>query len=204
MLATVLHGMKGTPYIYQGEEIGMTNYPFSGIEEFFDVESVNMYQERKQMGYQEEEIMKSLCAKARDNARTPMQWNSGSQAGFTEGIPWCRVNPNYTQINAEKALEDQNSIFYYYKKLISLRKKEDILIYGAFELLCPEDDYVFAYIRKWKGKKWLVACNFYEKPAGFHYPGKGRVILSNYEQDSETRLEQIKLRPYEAAIYEII
>ena len=204
MLATVLHGMKGTPYIYQGEEIGMTNYPISRIEDFFDVESVNMYRERKQMGYPEEQIMKSLCAKSRDNARTPMQWNNGPGAGFTEGIPWCRVNPNYTKINAEEALKDQNSVFYYYKKLIRLRKEEPILIYGTFELLCPEDEHVFAYAREWKGKKWLVAGNFYEKPACFDYPGKGRVLLSNYEQESETRLEQVKLRPYEAAIYEII
>ena len=204
MLAIILHGMKGTPYIYQGEEIGMTNYPFSGIEDFFDVESVNMYRERKQMGYPEEEIMKSLCAKSRDNARTPMQWNNGPGAGFTEGIPWCRVNPNYTKINAEEALKDQNSIFYYYKKLIRFRKEEPILIYGTFELLCPEDEHVFAYTREWKGKKWLVAGNFYEKPARFDYPGKGRVLLSNYERESETRLEQMKLRPYEAAIYEII
>ena len=114
MLATVLHGMKGTPYIYQGEEIGMTNYPFSCIEDFFDVESVNMYRERKQMGYPEEEIMKSLCAKSRDNARTPMQWDNGPGAGFTKGIPWCRINPNYAKINAEEALKDQNSIFHYY------------------------------------------------------------------------------------------
>jgi glucan 1,6-alpha-glucosidase len=204
MLATVLHGMKGTPYIYQGEEIGMTNYPFSGIEDFFDVESVNMYQERKQMGYPEEEIMKSLCAKSRDNARTPMQWDNGSGAGFTEGTPWCRVNPNYTKINAEEALRDQNSIFYYYKKLIRFRKEEPILIYGTFELLCPEDGHVFAYAREWKGKKWLVVGNFYEKSARFDYPGKGRALLSNYEQESETRLEQMRLRPYEAAIYEII
>ena len=204
MLATVLHGMKGTPYIYQGEEIGMTNYPFSCIEDFFDVESVNMYRERKQMGYPEEEIIKSLCAKSRDNARTPMQWDNSPSAGFTEGTPWCRVNPNYTKINAEEALKDQNSIFYYYKKLIRFRKEEPILIYGTFELLCPEDEHVFAYVREWKGKKWLVAGNFYEKSARFDYPGKGRALLSNYEQESETRLEQMELRPYEAAIYEII
>lgn len=204
MLATVLHGMKGTPYIYQGEEIGMTNYPFSGIEDLFDVESVNMYWERKQMGYPEEEIMKSLRAKSRDNARTPMQWDNGPGAGFTEGTPWCRVNPNYAKINAEEALKDQNSIFYYYKKLIRFRKEEPILIYGSFELLCPEDEHVFAYTREWKGKKWLVAGNFYEEPVCFDYPGKGRALLSNYEQDYETQLERMKLRPYEAAIYEII
>lgn len=204
MLAAILHGMKGTPYIYQGEEIGMTNYPFSGIGDFFDVEPVNMYRERKQMGYPEEEIMKSLCVKSRDNARTPMQWDNSPGAGFTEGTPWCRVNPNYTKINAEEALKDQNSIFYYYKKLIRLRKEEPILIYGTFELLCPEDEHVFAYAREWKGKKWLVVGNFYEKSARFDYPGKGRVLLSNYERESETRLEQMKLRPYEAAIYEII
>ncbi len=204
MLATVLHGMKGTPYIYQGEEIGMTNYPFSCIEDFFDVESVNMYRERKQMGYPEEEIIKSLCAKSRDNARTPMQWDNSPSAGFTEGTPWCRVNPNYTKINAEEALKDQNSIFHYYKKLIRLRKEEPILIYGTFELFRPEDEHIFAYTREWKGKKWLVVGNFYEKSACFDYHGKGRALLSNYEQASETRLEQMKLRPYEATIYEII
>jgi len=204
MLATLLHGMKGTPYIYQGEEIGMTNYPFSDINDFADVESVNMYYERKQMGYKEEDIMKSLCAKARDNARTSMQWNSGHEAGFTKGTSWYRVNPNYTEINVEKALNDKNSIFYYYKRLINLRKEEEILVYGTFELLCPEDENVFAYIREWKDKKWLVVCNFYEKPADFTYPLKGRVILSNYEQDSVILLKQIKLRPYEAVICEII
>ncbi|MCI9638346.1 MAG: alpha-glucosidase [Hungatella sp.] len=204
MLATVLHGMKGTPYIYQGEEIGMTNYPFSGIEDLVDVESVNLYHERKRAGYREEDIMKSLRAKARDNARTSMQWNGGREGGFTEGTPWYRVNPNYREINVERALEDPDSIFHYYKKLIRLRKEEPILIQGSFLLLCPEDEMVFAYMREWKGKQWLILCNFYENPAGFSYSGKGRVILSNYEQDPVVGLERVKLRPYEAIVCEII
>ncbi len=204
MLATVLHGMKGTPYIYQGEEIGMTNYPFSTIEDFADVEAINMYYERKQMGYSEKDIMKSLCTKARDNARTPMQWNTSYQAGFTEGTPWYHINPNYTKINVEMALEDKNSIFYYYQKLIKLRKEEDILVYGTFELLCPEDKHIFAYIRKWNEKIWIVICNFYEKSTEFLYSGKAKVILSNYKQETTISLEQIKLRPYEAIICELI
>ncbi|MCI9355509.1 MAG: alpha-glucosidase [Firmicutes bacterium] len=204
MLATVLHGMKGTPYIYQGEEIGMTNYPFSTIEDFADVEAINMYYERKQMGYSEKDIMKSLCTKARDNARTPMQWNTSYQAGFTEGTPWYHINTNYTKINVEMALEDKNSIFYYYQKLIKLRKEEDILVYGTFELLCPEDKHIFAYIRKWNEKIWIVICNFYEKSTEFLYSGKAKVILSNYKQETTISLEQIKLRPYEAIICELI
>ena len=203
MLATVLHGMKGTPYIYQGEEIGMTNYSFSTIEDFADVEAINMYYERKQMGYSEKDIMKSLCTKARDNARTPMQWNTSYQAGFTEGTPWYHINPNYTKINVEMALEDKNSIFYYYQKLIKLRKEEDILVYGTFELLCPEDKHIFAYIRKWNEKIWIVICNFYEKSTEFLYSGKAKVILSNYKQETTISLEQIKLRPYEAIICEL-
>ncbi len=204
MLATALHGMKGTPYIYQGEEIGMTNYPFLRIEDFTDVESLNMYQERKEKGYREEEIMESLRAKSRDNARTSMQWNDSREAGFTTGKPWYRVNPNYTEINAEQALKDPDSIFYYYQKLISLRKKEPILTEGTFELLCPEDEHIFAYTREWEGKKWLAACSFYEKQVCFSYPGQGKVVISNYGQEAVTSLEQIELRPYEAAIYEII
>lgn len=204
MLATVLHGMKGTPYIYQGEEIGMTNYPFSNIEDFADVEAINMYYERKQKGYSQESIMKSLCAKARDNARTPMQWDNRHEAGFTEGKPWYHVNPNYTKINVEMALKDKNSIFYYYQKLIKLRKQNTILVYGTFELLCAENKHIFAYARQWNEKKWLIICNFYEELTTFEYSGKGKIILSNYEQQEIILLEQIKLRPYEAIICEVI
>ncbi len=204
MLATILHGMKGTPYIYQGEEIGMTNCPLLSVEDLADVESRNMYYERKQMGYKEEDIMNSISTKARDNARTPMQWNDGYEAGFTEGTPWYRVNPNYMEINAKKALEDKDSIFYYYKELIHLRKKEPILIYGNFKLLYPEDKSVFAYIREWDYKKWLIVCNFYGTPTDFMYPARGQVILSNYKQEPVILLENISLRPYEAIICELI
>lgn len=204
MLATILHGMKGTPYIYQGEEIGMTNYPFSDIKDFADIEAINMYYERKQKGYSEKEIMKSLCAKARDNARTPMQWNNSHAAGFTQSEPWYAVNTNYNEINVNKALENENSIFYYYQKLIALRKQYQILVDGTFELLCPEDEQIFAYTRAWNNQKWLIVCNFYEKPVEFEYTGKYKVILSNYEQQKVISLEKIKLRPYESIICEMI
>jgi len=204
MLATVLHGMKGTPYIYQGEEIGMTNYPFSDRKDFADVEAINMYYERKQKGYTEKEIMESLCAKARDNARTPMQWDNSHSAGFTQSEPWYAVNPNYGEINANKALENEHSIFYYYQKLIALRKQHQILVDGTFELLYKEHESIFAYTRIWNTQKWLIVCNFYEKPVVFEYAGKGKVILSNYEQQQILSLEKITLRPYEAMICEMI
>ena len=148
--------------------------------------------------------MKSLCAKARDNARTPMQWDNSHAAGFTQSEPWYTVNTNYNEINVNKALENENSIFYYYQKLIALRKQYQILVDGTFELLCPEDEQIFAYTRAWNNQKWLIVCNFYEKPVEFEYTGKYKVILSNYEQQKVILLEKIKLRPYEAIICEMI
>lgn len=202
MLATLLHGMKGTPYIYQGEEIGMTNMRFESIDDFADIESRNAYFERKAAGVPETEIMASLRAKARDNARTPMQWDSEPNAGFTNGTPWYSVNPNYTEINVENALADKNSIFYYYQSLIRLRKENPILSEGSYELLIPDDKKVYAYLRTLKKQKWLVVCNFYAEPALFSYPALGKCVLSNYPQPDSRDLNNITLKPFEAAIFE--
>ena len=200
MLATLLHGMKGTPYIYQGEEIGMTNVPFRTIEEFPDIETQNIYKERLKAGFTKEETMHAIRAKARDNARTPMQWNSTENAGFTEGIPWYRVNPNYTKINVEQARKDPDSIFYHYQKLISLRKENDIMVYGTYYLLFPEDEDLYIYTRTLGTEQWLIVCNFHEKTRTFRCKQSGQVLLSNYK-DTPALDKMTELRPYEAVIY---
>ena len=201
MLAILLHGMKGTPYIYQGEEIGMTNIEFNTIDDFADIEAVNMYKERIAAGCDRESVLRSLRAKARDNARTPMQWNNSENAGFTQGKPWYRVNPNYPQINVENALVDENSVFYCYRKLIHLRRENPIMVYGDYALLLPDDENIYAYTRTYQDKTWLVICNFYKNSVEFSLNGTGKVLISNYE-NSCTDLKNGRLRPYEAVIYE--
>lgn len=201
MLAILLHGMKGTPYIYQGEEIGMTNIEFNTIDDFADIEAVNMYKERIAAGCDRESVLRSLRAKARDNARTPMQWNNSENAGFTQGKPWYRVNPNYPQINVENALVDENSVFYCYRKLIHLRRENPIMVYGDYALLLPNDENIYAYTRTYQDKTWLVICNFYKDSVEFSLNGTGKVLISNYE-NSCTDLKNGRLRPYEAVIYE--
>ena len=202
MLATLLHGMKGTPYIYQGEEIGMTNVPFQTIDEFPDIETQNIYKERLKAGFTEKETMHAIRAKARDNARTPMQWNAEKNAGFTEGTPWYRVNPNYKEINVEQALADPESVFYHYQKLIQLRKEHDIMVYGTYQLLFPEDEDLYIYTRTLEEEKWLIVCNFHEKTRKFRCKRAGQVMLSNYADTPAT--EKIaELRPYEAVIYQM-
>ena len=200
MLATLLHGMKGTPYIYQGEELGMTNVRFEDINDYNDIESLNMYKDRLSKGYTHDEIMESIYAKGRDNARTPMQWDNSESAGFTTGTPWLAVNKNYDEINAKQCLEDENSIFHHYRKLINIRKNNDTIIYGDYTLLCPEDENIFAYTRELNGDKILVVCNFYDKEVTFNFNGDfnhADILLSNYN-DSSTLNERLKLRPYEA------
>lgn len=202
MLATLLHGMKGTPYIYQGEELGMTNAPFTSIEDFPDIESQNIYKERLRAGFSEEETMCAIRKKARDNARTPMQWNAEKNAGFTTGTPWYQVNPNYTEINAEDAMSREDSVFYYYQKLIRLRREHEIMAYGIYDLLLPEDEDLYIYTRTLENEKWLILCNFHEKERVITSMRMGRVILSNYA-DTPQLEELCLLRPYEAVIYQI-
>ena len=203
MLATLLHGMKGTPYIYQGEELGMTNVRFDDINDYNDIESLNMYKDRLSKGYSHNEIMESIYAKGRDNARTPMQWDDSENAGFTTGTPWLAVNKNYDKINAKQCLQDENSIFNHYKKLIDIRKNNDTIIYGDYKLLCEDDENIFEYVRELNGDKILVVCNFYDKDVEFKFDGDfnySKVLLSNYN-DSSKMIEKLKLRPYEAVMY---
>lgn len=205
MLATLLHGMKGTPYIYQGEEFGMTNVRFEDINEYNDIETLNMYKDRISKGYSHDEIMASIYAKGRDNARTPMQWDSTENAGFTTGNPWLAVNKNYKFINAEDCLQDKDSIFYHYKKLIDIRKHNDTIIYGDYKLLLPEDKNVFAYSRKLNGDKIVVVCNFYDKEVNLNFKedfNNVEILLSNYK-DSSILMKDLKLRPYEAIMYRV-
>ena len=205
MLATLLHGMKGTPYIYQGEELGMTNVRFEDINEYNDIETLNMYKDRISKGYSHDEIMASIYAKGRDNARTPMQWDSTENAGFTTGKPWLAVNRNYKFINAEDCLQDKDSIFYHYKKLINIRKHNDTIIYGDYKLLLPEDKNIFAYSRELNGDKIVVVCNFYHNEANLNFKedfNNVEILLSNYK-DSSILMKDLKLRPYEAIMYRV-
>ena len=168
-LAVALHGLQGTPYIYQGEELGMTNAPYP-VEELRDLESINAYNEMVERGMSESDALAAIHRMMRDNARTPMQWTAGPHAGFTDGDPWMMVNPNYTEINAAAALADPDSVFYTYQKLIALRKTHQVFAEGDFTLLCPEDEQVFAYLRRGAGQEMLVAVNLSGRSAPFALP----------------------------------
>lgn len=208
MLATVLHMMKGTPYIYQGEEIGMTNVKFASIDEYRDIETLNMYHEKvNERGENPEIVMQSIYVKGRDNARTPMQWEDSEHAGFTTGKPWLQVNPNYKDINAWQALRDPNSIFYHYKKLIELRKKHEIIVYGTYDLILEDHPSIFAYVRTWKDEKLVVIANFTEASCVFELPkeitySNLELLIHNYDVQDES-IENIVLQPYEARVYKL-
>ena len=196
MFAIVLHLMRGTPYIYNGEEIGMTNCPVKDISEIEDLESINMYNERIKQGYTKEELIRSINAKGRDNARRPMQWSTAKAAGFSTGKPWLALNPNYQDINVQAALADPQSIFYTYQKLIKLRHENEIITNGSFTPV-PASSNVLAYYRELAGKRWLVVANLTGSNELFSAPDKiDQVLISNY--NAPQSLNNVNLRPYEA------
>ena len=205
MLATVLHGLQGTPYVYQGEEFGMTNPYFDKIEKYQDVESKNMYKILRDKGLSEEELLDILMQKSRDNSRTPVQWNDTKNAGFTSGTPWIGIPENYKKINAENALKDNNSIFYHYQNLIQLRRTEELLITGRYEDIDLENKKVYAYKRIGENEELIVISNFYDEVTEFDVKGldleKAFILLSNYVQSPEIKEDKIILKPYESIIF---
>ncbi len=205
MLASTLHGLQGTPYIYQGEEIGMTNPGYQRIDDYQDVESRNIFAIKQAEGMSEAEILAILGAKSRDNSRTPMQWSAAANAGFTNGTPWLKPAANYSEINAEAALADQNSVFWHYRDLIALRKAHPIFTQGDYQELLTGHPQIWAYARRANGQTLLVVSNFYGEPVEFALPaelqsGKGRLLLGNYP-DSPAQPQSGMLRPYESLIW---
>lgn len=203
MLGMILHGMQGTPYIYQGEEIGMTNVRFP-LEDYKDVETINMVKEKQEAGWSMDKIMQGIYAKGRDNARTPMQWSSQEYGGFSDHSPWIKVNPNYQEINVEEARAEEDSIFHFYQKLIRLRKEQEIISTGDFTLLFEQDRDIFAYKREAGNERLTVIANFtgqeVTKDLGREITlGEGEILLSNYGRDHVE--EHISLKPYECFMY---
>jgi oligo-1,6-glucosidase len=209
LLATFLHMLQGTPYIYQGEEIGMTNVAFETIDDYRDIETHNNYREFREHGKSIEAAMQIIHSRSRDNARTPVQWSAESQAGFTEGVPWISVNPNYQQINVEQALADSNSIFYYYQQLIKLRHTYDVVVYGEYELLLPDHDQIYAFLRKLENEHLLVILNFRGQTPTFVLPESvsaedPELLISNYPVEAGQDIRSFTLRPYEARVYRLM
>jgi len=205
MLASTLHGLQGTPYIYQGEEIGMTNPGYQHIDDYQDVESRNIFAIKQAEGMSEAEILAILAAKSRDNSRTPMQWSAAPNAGFTQGSPWLKPAANYPEINAEAALADPDSVFWHYRDLIALRKAHPIFTQGDYQELLAGNEQIWAYTRSADGQTLLVVSNFYGEPVEFALPaelqtGEGRLLLGNYP-DSPARPQSCELRPYESLIW---
>lgn len=206
MFAILLHLMQGTPYIYQGEEIGMINTPVKDISELADIESLNMYHERLQQGYDKSTIMASLNVKGRDNARRPIPWNNTTHGGFTTGTPWLSLNSNYKEINVADTLKDPNSLFYTYQRLIQLRKNNPIVVKGSYQLLLEDDPDIFSYLRELDGIRWLVVANFSDQQVSTSFPKEmqpHRLIINNYNQAFYEDLERITLRPYETFVVEL-
>jgi oligo-1,6-glucosidase len=201
MLGTVLHLHRGTPYVYQGEELGMTNAPFTTIDDFRDIESVNHYAQAVAAGQDPEAVLTALRLMSRDNARTPMQWDDSPNAGFTTGTPWLAVNPNHKEINTVAAVADPDSVFHHYRRLIELRHTEPAVAYGDFTMLLPNDEQVYAFTRGYEGVELLALGNFTGETVAVDLPGwaAAELVIGNYPPDGNRR--DIVLRPWEARVY---
>jgi oligo-1,6-glucosidase len=201
--------LQGTPYVYQGDEIGMTNVAFESIEEYRDVATRNMYKEAvEEKGVDPQVALKVVHAKSRDNARTPVQWDASDNAGFTSGTPWIKVNPNYKEINVAGALADPNSVFHYYKKLIQLRRENPVIVYGIYDLILDSHEEIYAFTRTLEEERLLVILNFSRNMPVFHLPeniifANTELLLGNYEVNAHEDIHEITLRPYEARVYRI-
>lgn len=209
MLGAFLHFLQGTPYVYQGEEIGMTNVSFDSIEDYNDISFRNSYYEMiNERGYTPQDALAALRPGSRDNARTPMQWDASAQAGFTSARPWLKVNPNYPAINTVQALADPDSIFYFYQKLIALRKQLPVMVYGSYDLLLPDDEQIYAFTRTLGEDRLLVVLNFSAATPAFTLPAdigyaKASLVIANYPVDENQDIRSFTLRPYEARVYQL-
>ncbi|WP_227935596.1 glycoside hydrolase family 13 protein [Alkalihalobacillus deserti] len=206
--ATMYFLMQGTPFIYQGQEIGMTNVQFPSIEDYNDVAIKNLYRNEIENGTPYDKIMKIIWKNGRDNSRTPMQWSDLDHAGFTTGTPWLKINPNFNEINVKQSIQDPNSIYHYYKKLIQLRKKQPALIYGSYELILKDHTEIYAYTRTYNDEKILIITNLFARKANFIIPTDlivlpKTLLLNNYEVDLEEESNQFVLNPYEARVYKL-
>ncbi len=209
MLATLLHMQQGTPYIYQGDEIGMTNVAFDSIDDYRDVETLNVFREFvNERGMAPRDVLHLIHVKGRDNARTPMQWDHSKNAGFTTGTPWIKVNPNYTRINVQQARADQNSIFHYYRRLIQLRRDNPIVTHGTYDLILDDDPEIYAFTRTLENDRLLIILNFTANTPHFslpaHIPSSDRnLLVSNYPVDPAYDIRELTLRPFEARVYRL-
>ncbi|MDR6125263.1 glycosidase [Bacillus sp. SLBN-46] len=206
--AVLLHTLPGMPYIYQGEEIGMTGVRFNSIEDYHDIAMKNKYKEEVGKGRDPEEVFESLLHLSRDNSRTPVQWDDSVNGGFTEGTPWIKVNPNYKEINIAQALADPDSVFYFYKKLIQLRKENEVMVYGDFQEILEDHEQIYSFIREWDKERWLVVLNISEQQVEVKLPEfvsvlEKKIIITNYKDQSDSS-EELNMRPYQAIVYKIL
>ena len=197
---------QGTPFIYQGQEIGMTNVKFDSIYDYNDVKGINIYKEKIEQGLSKEEALKYVWAVSRDNSRTPMQWDNSNNAGFTDGTPWINVNENYKTINVNNQINDENSILNFYKNMIRIRKENETLVYGSYDLILDEDDKIYAYIRTMGDEKFIVIVNLSHDEVKYSYEEKlnySKLLLSNYKVEAHDMINEFILKPYEARLYKL-